>query len=243
MKYGIIVVPIGDEGLLFQGHGDHASRPPDLDKQIYAKSKELDRQEGEEELRKQTEAIKAYNNGEDIEDPLEDYERSLYRQRWVKRMEREGWYRNGAPIKYDDIFQHGKSEAPGLDRDHQDNFESRRQSYADQDFDAHHPPETTRSIAEVEDMIPEAGKALESLLTWEEPKQKPSRFRNALKSLLGINKSSNKKKTVTASRDLLVSVLVGIRELTYGHEPVNPGVDPDIWQAALKKFGPAAHGG
>jgi hypothetical protein len=39
LKYGITVVPVGEESLLFNGYGDDAAMSPEFKEQIYAKSK------------------------------------------------------------------------------------------------------------------------------------------------------------------------------------------------------------
>ncbi|CAP61138.1 uncharacterized protein PODANS_3_1015 [Podospora anserina S mat+] len=51
LKYGIIIVPAGDESLLFTGYGDHADMPADFRAEIYAKSREVRKQVFDEEIK------------------------------------------------------------------------------------------------------------------------------------------------------------------------------------------------
>jgi hypothetical protein len=48
LKYGIIIVPVGEEALLFAGHGDEAALSPDLLEEIHVKSKKAQKEQMEE---------------------------------------------------------------------------------------------------------------------------------------------------------------------------------------------------
>lgn len=79
LKYGIIIVPCGEEELLFTGYGDHAALPVEMQDEIRAKSKAMNA----EEFRKQI------ANDEESGFPgtpdLDDDDREFYRRRWLAR--------------------------------------------------------------------------------------------------------------------------------------------------------------
>ncbi|KAI9172675.1 hypothetical protein HJFPF1_02185 [Paramyrothecium foliicola] len=82
LNYGIIIVPTGDESLLFSGHGDHAAMPADVKDAVYTQSKAL-RQEQESEIRQKT--LEELANGVSSEPELDDDDREFYRSRWLIR--------------------------------------------------------------------------------------------------------------------------------------------------------------
>ncbi|RMD45106.1 hypothetical protein DV735_g112, partial [Chaetothyriales sp. CBS 134920] len=82
LKYGIIVVPAGEEALLFTGYGDHAAMPTELKDQIYTKSKAAQREQ-EMELRQQM--LDELANGVGSEPEIDDDDRAFYRRRWRER--------------------------------------------------------------------------------------------------------------------------------------------------------------
>ncbi len=48
LRYGIVIVPVGEESMVFRGYGDHAALPPGFKEQVYAKSKEAKKEQGVE---------------------------------------------------------------------------------------------------------------------------------------------------------------------------------------------------
>ncbi|KAK4203927.1 hypothetical protein QBC40DRAFT_273618 [Triangularia verruculosa] len=83
LKYGIIIVPAGDESLLFKGYGDHADMPVDFRAEIYAKSREVRKQVFAEELELCGRHIPRPGRGaEDFRlPPMEEPEKLFYAQR------------------------------------------------------------------------------------------------------------------------------------------------------------------
>ena len=79
LKYGIIIVPHGDEELLFTGYGDHAALPVTVEDEIRAKSAAMNA----EEFRQYLEAEQA--QGTSSEPDLDDDDREFYRRRWLAR--------------------------------------------------------------------------------------------------------------------------------------------------------------
>lgn len=82
LKYGIVVVPAGDEGLLFEGYGDQAVMPADLAGLISKKSKALQREEMAEHRQKM---MNEMLNGVGSEPEIDDDDRKFYRRRWRAR--------------------------------------------------------------------------------------------------------------------------------------------------------------
>jgi len=79
LKYGTIIVPSGEEELLFTGYGDHAAIPDEMKAEIYAKSKAMD----DEEWRKKIDREMA--DGVSSTPALDDDDRAFYRRRWLAR--------------------------------------------------------------------------------------------------------------------------------------------------------------
>jgi hypothetical protein len=79
LKYGIIIVPVGEEDLLFAGYGDHASIPAELKEQIYTKGKAF-RKEQLAELRQKV--AHEWAHGVASEPEIDDDDREFYRRRW-----------------------------------------------------------------------------------------------------------------------------------------------------------------
>ncbi|KAK0669098.1 hypothetical protein QBC41DRAFT_320582 [Cercophora samala] len=100
LKYGIIVVPAGDESLLFGGYGDHADMPPDFRADIYAKSKVVRKQVFDQEIEMCGSYVPRVGRG--IEDfrlpPMDEPEKLFYaervRQRRAKHREIHGTRRS-----------------------------------------------------------------------------------------------------------------------------------------------------
>jgi hypothetical protein len=82
LKYGIIIVPAGEEDLLFAGYGDHAVMSAKLKEQIYAKSKATQK---EQLLELQQKAAHEWINGVASEPEIDDDHREFYRRRWRRR--------------------------------------------------------------------------------------------------------------------------------------------------------------
>ncbi|RMZ77655.1 hypothetical protein DV738_g4221, partial [Chaetothyriales sp. CBS 135597] len=82
LKYGIIVVPAGEEALLFAGYGDHAVMSTDFKEQVYAKSKVAQR---EQEMELRQKAADEWANGVGSEPEIDDDDRAFYRRRWRER--------------------------------------------------------------------------------------------------------------------------------------------------------------
>jgi hypothetical protein len=82
LKYGIIVVPVGEEDLLFAGYGDHAGMSAELKEEIYSKSKATQKEQ-RAELRQK--AAHEWVNGVASEPEIDDDDREFYRKRWRRR--------------------------------------------------------------------------------------------------------------------------------------------------------------
>ena len=82
LRYGIVIVPVGEESMVFRGYGDHAALPPGFKEQVYAKSKEAKKEQGVEHWMNEREARL---NGFVLEAELDEEERDFYRQRWLAR--------------------------------------------------------------------------------------------------------------------------------------------------------------
>ncbi|KAK0732493.1 hypothetical protein B0T21DRAFT_369092 [Apiosordaria backusii] len=103
LKYGIIIVPAGDESLLFTGYGDHADIPAEFRAEIYAKSKEVRKQVFAEELEMCGSYVPRYRwrTLEFRLPPMEEPEKSFYaqrvRERRAKHRELHGTRRSSDP--------------------------------------------------------------------------------------------------------------------------------------------------
>ena len=93
--YGIVIVPVGEESMVFRGYGDHAALPPGFKEQVYAKSKETKNQLGVELWMNEREARL---DGFVLEAELDEEERDFYRQRWLARGGAQG--RAPAPAEH-----------------------------------------------------------------------------------------------------------------------------------------------
>jgi hypothetical protein len=82
LKYGIIVVPTGEEDLLFSGYGDHAGMSAEFKEQIYVRSKEAQKEQVMELRQK---ALEELANGVSCDPEPDDDDREFYRRRWLAR--------------------------------------------------------------------------------------------------------------------------------------------------------------
>jgi hypothetical protein len=82
LRYGIIIVPAGDEGLLFTGYGNQAVMTSDFKAEILAKSKAAQKEQ-EEELRQN--AWDELLKGPCFEPEIDDDDCEFYRRRWHER--------------------------------------------------------------------------------------------------------------------------------------------------------------
>jgi hypothetical protein len=85
LKYGVIVVPAGDEELLFVGYGDDAVMPVDLRERVYAKSKAAQKEQLQEHRQKIEDEIAKIVSGVGVEPELDDDDHRFYRRRWLER--------------------------------------------------------------------------------------------------------------------------------------------------------------
>ncbi|KAK4672200.1 hypothetical protein QC763_101045 [Podospora pseudopauciseta] len=90
LKYGITIVPAGDESLLFMGYGDHADMPSEFRAEIHAKSKVVRKQVFDEEMKMCGSYVPRVGRG--IEDfrlpPMDVLEKLFYAERVRQRRAR-----------------------------------------------------------------------------------------------------------------------------------------------------------
>ncbi|KAK4680692.1 hypothetical protein QC764_101045 [Podospora pseudoanserina] len=90
LKYGITIVPAGDESLLFMGYGDHADMPSEFRAEIHAKSKVVRKQVFDEEMKMCGSYVPHVGGG--IEDfrlpPMDVLEKLFYAERVRQRRAR-----------------------------------------------------------------------------------------------------------------------------------------------------------
>lgn len=84
LRYGIVIVPVGDESLLFNGYGDHAAMPAGFAKEVHARSKQVKQDLRAELGRKRAE--EGFDRfATEVVEELDEEERDFYRQRWLAR--------------------------------------------------------------------------------------------------------------------------------------------------------------
>lgn len=90
LKYGIIIVPVGGESLLFTGYGDHADMPSEFRAEIHAKSKVVRKQVFDKEMKMCGSYVPRVGRG--IEDfrlpPMDEPEKLFYAKRVRQRRAR-----------------------------------------------------------------------------------------------------------------------------------------------------------
>ncbi|KAL2262225.1 hypothetical protein VTK26DRAFT_2106 [Humicola hyalothermophila] len=87
LRYGVIIVPIGEESLLFSGYGDHAALSVELEEQIRTKKRAGAQGEAPELSQKPLDGWA--NDARSDASGLDSEEKEFYRRKWLARKARE----------------------------------------------------------------------------------------------------------------------------------------------------------
>lgn len=173
---------------------------------------------------------------------LDDYQRDFYQKSWERRKREESSSDEESDEESD--AQDEQYDATKFHQDQQGETQSKPQPVPDKPdlkvshVDDWHVP-SNPSMPMRREASPEACKAIESLLTWDKPK---SPIRRVFDSVLSITRLKKPKRPTSKNQELILQVYTAIQDLAFDSEPVNPGVDKEVWEAALNRFGRVSKG-